>query len=135
MLWDNPNPLREGVTGERIADGRFNLPDGPGLGIEIDLGAYGVTQGVQEGFSRDEARVLSQLRVMVHWRFAKRFAIFGGPTLSTFFAIDTSDGQVGTPEETDTGETRPGYGYSVGNASFNGNQVYTWPGFILGVQI
>lgn len=105
------------------------------LGIEIDLGAYGVTQGVQEGFSGDEARVLSQLRVMVHWRFAKRFAIFGGPTLSTFFSIDTTDGEVGTPEETDTGETRPGYGYSVGNASFNGNQIYTWPGFILGIQI
>jgi len=31
---NNPNPLREGVTGERIADGQFHLPDGPGLGIE-----------------------------------------------------------------------------------------------------
>ncbi len=37
----NPNPLRDAVTGGalQVADGHVHLPDGPGLGIEVDLQA------------------------------------------------------------------------------------------------
>jgi len=37
----NPNPLRDAVTAGalRLADGHVRLPDGPGLGVEVDLRA------------------------------------------------------------------------------------------------
>ena len=49
----NPNPLREAAIGRAldIADGHVRLPDGPGLGIEIDLDAMSGWRVASEEFS------------------------------------------------------------------------------------
>jgi hypothetical protein len=102
--------------------GSWKLPKN--FRIEADLSSQQVFPHFQV---RDNSAMLNSLRVMAHYRVARRFAVFGGPTLRTLVDFE--------PGESVDDVDRPGYNYSVYN-SYNGNTGFRlWPGFVLGVQI
>ncbi len=88
--------------------------------LDLDLTSYSVFPKFV--FSGDNA-ALATLRLLLGWRVARRFAIFGGPTVNAFvdFAADRQ---------------RLGYGWISGRVAIDSTvSASFWPGFALGIQI
>lgn len=98
-----------------------HLPLSERLALESDLSVY----GVQFGFDHlDKPNLMVQWRVLMFARFLRRFALFGGPTLSTL-----------TDFENPNPTTRPGYGWTTYRSVDRVPSLTLWPGFALGLQI
>ena len=95
------------------------------LRLDIDLASYAAVPGYD--FSQPPA-LLSSLRLLLGYQIARRFAVFGGPTLN---------GQV---DFTAT-RNRLGYPYAVFEQLYQSHTsdpnvlVRIWPGFAVGMQI
>jgi hypothetical protein len=74
---------------------------------------------------RTEPALLGQLRLLLGWQVARRFAVWGGPTVSGWFDFGGD-------------RRRIGYGWSVYRDVIPGDPsvgVRVWPGFAVGIQI
>ena len=90
------------------------------LALDLDLATYAVHPRLD--FKGDPA-LLSTVRVLLRWQVARRFAIFGGPTLNSYidFAGD---------------RRRIGHGWTTGRVPITESvSARFWPGFALGIQI
>ena len=90
------------------------------LALDIDLASYAVFPRFN---FRDNQALLGTLRFMLRWQVARRFAVFGGPTLNAYF---------------DFAGDRPriGYGWVTGQVPIHETlSARFWPGFALGIQL
>ena len=90
------------------------------LNLDLDLATYAVYPGFD--FTRNQA-LLATFRLMLRWQLARRFAIFGGPTLNAYVDFNGD-------------RDRVGYGWITGRVPIDEtHSARFWPGFALGVQI
>ena len=90
------------------------------LNLDLDLATYAVYPGFD--FTRNQA-LLATFRLMLRWQLARRFAIFGGPTLNAYVDFNGD-------------RDRVGYGWVTGRVPIDEtHSARFWPGFALGVQI
>jgi hypothetical protein len=96
------------------------VPFAHGLNLDLDLASYSVHPGFD--FQKNQA-LLSTFRLMLRWQAARRFAVFGGPSLNAYF---------------DFAGDRPriGYGWVSARAAIDDTlSARFWPGFALGIQL
>ncbi|MBA3550585.1 MAG: caspase family protein [Nannocystis sp.] len=88
--------------------------------LDLDLTSYSVFPHFV--FSGENA-ALGTLRLLLGYRFARRFAIFGGPTANAYFDFAAE-------------RQRLGYGWISGRVAIDSTVGASfWPGFALGIQI
>lgn len=89
------------------------------LYLDIDLATY----WAQPNFNfRANPNLLNTLRFLFGWQQARRFAVYGGPTVN--MDIDFEGGR-----------QRMGYGWVVHREAISPYEMRIWPGFVVGVQL
>jgi len=121
----------------RLEDGRLSTSDGAGraweaglgmgghiplskrFSLDIDLGGYVVNDSLAWA---GPVGSMSRMRFLVNYSFAKRFTVWGGPTITALV------------DEADRGIDRPGYGWVAGRYNGDEVRVRAWPGFAAGLR-
>lgn len=110
-----------------------HIPASKKVFIDVDLSGWGVTSSLNRGAALG---TLGKLRAMVGWQIARRFAIFGGPTLNVL--VDATEETILGAEEVGvrTGAVaRPGYGWVTYEHTAGDVRIRAWPGFVAGVRL
>ena len=121
----------------RLKDGRLSTADGAGraweaglgwgghiplssrVSIDLDLGAYVVTDALQWSGPLGS---MARARALLNFSLADRFTVWAGPTV------------VALVDRADRGIDRPGYGWVAGRYGDGDVRVRMWPGFAWGVR-
>lgn len=121
----------------RLEDGRFStkgkigkaweagmgwgghIPLANRFSLDIDLAGYVVTDSLAW---KGPIGSMKRARLLVNYSFAKRFTVWGGPTLTALF------------DKPNRGIDRPGFGWVSGRYETDEVRVRMWPGFVAGVR-
>jgi hypothetical protein len=91
-------------------------------GLNVELMSQMVTTNAR--FWEDGDNQLSQLRVLYHYRFAKYFTLFGGPTLNFYFTDMNKTNTINIPTP-----------YTIFEKQYGNVLTKTWVGVSVGVRL